>query len=368
MLCPASGRYVWEEQVRLWSPYKATIVWRPEHLRGDGVKILTYGLVSNDTKGLVDAVASGQPFDVGVLDEAAALKNPAANRTKAVLKRMLGRLGYALPLSGTPAPNHAGELYPILQALYPQALVNGSGGILTQWQFEDRYCNVRLQKFGQGRPIRVIEGSRNLAELRQKISPFMLRIRKEMVLKDLPPVRYDIVPIGVDPLASANLPTMPDFDSDEAVLRYLAGGGHSEPIMKLRRMLGVLKVNPACEYLDDFMQALPAHRKVLVFAHHREVIASLMHGLKDHHPVQASTAAPPPPTGPRRSIRSSPIRAAGCSSATSLPPAPASPWWGRPVIAPTCSLSRHLTASATTCRPPPGSTASASMKQWSPGF
>jgi len=293
VICPASGRYVWEEQTRLWSPYKSTIVWHPKQLAGNGVKILTYGLISNDTKGLVDAVVRGDDFDMGVLDEAAALKNPGSNRTKAVLGRILPKLHYALPLSGTPAPNHAGELYSVLKALYPQALVNGGGGVLTQWQFEDRYCNVKLKKFGNSRPVRVIEGSRNLAELRNRISPFMLRVRKEMVLKDLPPVRYDIVPIGVDPGSAAKLPTLPDFADDDEALRYLSRGNVDEHLMKIRRTLGVMKVNPACEFLDDFMQALPAHRKALVFAHHRDVIASLMHGLASYKPVKVDGSTAP---------------------------------------------------------------------------
>jgi SWI/SNF-related matrix-associated actin-dependent regulator of chromatin subfamily A-like protein 1 len=287
VICHASGLYVWQEQVRLWSNYSCTIVRGPADLVGDGVKVVTYGLLSQAKSPIVEAIVANKAFEMTVLDEAAAVKNPGSNRSRAILGRMLKKLGYVIPLSGTPAPNHAGELYPILAALYPKALVNGGGKQLAQWQFEDRYCNVKLKKFGQARPVRVIEGSKNLPELKSRINGFMLRVRKEMVLKDLPPVRYDVVPIGVDRAIASRLPDIPaSVTTDDDVLAYLNGKIGDEHVMRLRRMLGILKSNPSIEYIDDFMQGLDESRKVLVFAHHKEVVASLMHGLANYHPVK----------------------------------------------------------------------------------
>lgn len=287
VVCHASGRYVWEEQVRLWSPYRVTMVNSPQDLAGDGVKVVTYGLISQAASPVVASIVKGWLWDMTILDEAAALKNPGSNRTKAILGKMLPKLGYVIPLSGTPAPNHAGELYPILKALYPKALINGGGKQLLQWQFEDRYCKVALKRFGPGgSSVRVIEGSKNLPELRDRISSFMLRVRKEMVLKDLPPVRYDVVPIGVDANVAQRLPELPPLMDDDDVLAYLSGKGGDEHLMRLRRMLGILKTNPALEYISDFMEALPEGRKILVFAHHKEVVQSLVAGLGDYCPVK----------------------------------------------------------------------------------
>jgi SWI/SNF-related matrix-associated actin-dependent regulator of chromatin subfamily A-like protein 1 len=290
VICPASGRYVWEEQTRLWSKYPVTIVRKPSDLQGEGVFVLTYGLISMKDAAFPETVTLGQPFDLTVLDEAAAVKNSGANRTKAIFGRMLPKLGYVLPLSGTPAPNHAGELYPVLKALYPAAITGSNGHALMQWQFEDRYCKVVSKRFGMGRPVRVIEGSRNILELREKISPFMIRVRKQDVLKDLPPVRYDVVPIGVDSHAAAQLPVIPFFSDEKSLLAYL-NGTNDEHLMRLRRMLGLLKVGPSIEYIDDFLNNLPIHRKLLVFAHHRDVIEKLVHSLVEHHPVKIDGAS-----------------------------------------------------------------------------
>lgn len=287
VICPASGRYVWEEQTRRWSRYPVTIVRSIADLKKDGVLVLTYGLISQKDGIYGSIIAKGKPFDLTVLDEAAAVKNPGANRTKEILKKMLPNLGYVLPLSGTPAPNHAGELYPLLKALYPEALqttVLPSRQML-QWEFEDRYCVVTQKRFGMGRPVRVVEGGKNLKELREKLNGFMLRVKKEEVLKDLPPVRYDVVPIGVDGSAVSQIPVLPPDISDDDLLRYLSGAT-DEHLMRLRRQLGVLKTPAAIEYIDDFMTNLPSGRKILVFAHHKDVIGRLVAGLQNWNPMQ----------------------------------------------------------------------------------
>lgn len=293
VICPASGRYVWEEQVKLWSSYPVTIVREIRDLKkAPGVYVVTYGLISQQGSPCVEALLAGEPFDMTILDEAAALKNAGANRTKAIFGRLLSKLGYVLPLSGTPAPNHAGELYPVLRALYPQALKTGGGQDLRQWEFEDLYCKVVMKRFGNGPAVRTIEGSRNIADLRSKLEGFMLRVRKEMVLSDLPAVRYDTVPLGVDyRLADTMDLTLPDMtNGDDDLLAYLRGVG-GEHVMRLRRQLGLLKAHPSIEYIDDFMTNLPEGRKVLVFAHHKEVIDKLMTGLANWNPVKIDGAA-----------------------------------------------------------------------------
>jgi SNF2 family DNA or RNA helicase len=225
-------------------------------------------------------------------------------------------------MSGTPAPNHAGELYPILRALWPQALRTESGQPMLQWQFEDQFCKVTLKRFGGGRDIRVVEGSKNLPELRKRLDGFMLRVRKEEVLKDLPPIRWDIVPVEPDLDGLPQLPSLPNIVSDEDLLKYLAGATGDEHIMRLRRILGVAKLRSSVEYIDEFMQSLPLHqnRKALVFAHHKDVIAGLATGLANWSPVIITGSSTPSEraiavndflTVPRHRILIANIQAAG---------------------------------------------------------
>jgi SWI/SNF-related matrix-associated actin-dependent regulator 1 of chromatin subfamily A len=259
--------------------------------RGSGIFLITYGLLSQKDSPYANVIAKGEAFDLTILDEAAAVKNSSANRTKTILGKMLPKLGYVLPLSGTPAPNHAGELYPVLKALWPKA-INASGTPMTEYQFQDAFCRVVRKRFGGGPEVRVIEGSKNLSELRKRMDGFMVRIMKEDVLRELPAIRYDLVPLAVDRVSAAISPEIPAGLSDEELLRYLAGAG-DEHIMKLRRHLGLTKAVPAVEYLKDFLDNLPPGRKLLVFAHHRDVIDILARGLAGWDPAVITGASSP---------------------------------------------------------------------------
>jgi SWI/SNF-related matrix-associated actin-dependent regulator 1 of chromatin subfamily A len=296
VICPASGRYVWEAECRKWGAGAVVVINGMGDLakvKADAIVIITYGLISKKNSPFVDAIAKGAKFDLTVLDEAAAVKNPGSNRTKAILGRMLPKLGYVLPMSGTPAPNNAGELYPILKALYPAAITSGSGVVMNQWQFEDQYCRVVSKRFGTGPSVRVIEGNRNTVELKARLAPFMIRVRKEEVLKELPPIRYDVVPLPILDGGASALPSIPSGLSDEDLLQYLSGRSGDEHVMRLRRVLGLLKAQPAAEYIDDFLTNLPGDKKLLVFAHHKEVISKLVEGLADWSPAVITGASTP---------------------------------------------------------------------------
>ena len=308
VICPASGRYVWESEAKKWASgmpfHMVTGIKDLGKLKNDGIVVITYGLLSIRDSAFVAMITKGAPFDMTILDEAAAVKNSGANRTRSILTKMLPKLGYLLPMSGTPAPNHAGELFPILRAIYPQALTLGGapGRIMNEHEFQDHFCKVVNKSFGTAKQIRVIEGSKNLPELRQRMNGFMLRVKKEDVLKDLPPIRWDVVPVDAD---LANMPPVPMLGSvaldalnagdDETFMKYLAGATGEEHVMRLRRILGLAKVSAAVGYLQDFMDGLPAHKnqKILVFAHHREVIAMLEAGLASHSPVVITGASTP---------------------------------------------------------------------------
>ena len=296
VICPASGRYVWESEVLKWTGQRVTIIQGTRdlaRLKNDGIVVVTYGLISKRDSPFVSVIAKGEPFDLTVIDEAAAVKNPGSNRTRAILTKMLPKLGYVLPMSGTPAPNNASELYPILKALFPAALTSGNGTVMNQWQFEDQYCHVVSKRFGTGPSIRTIQGNKNAPELKKRLAPFMIRVRKEDVLTQLPPIRYDVVPLPLPPGSASALGATPSGLSDDELLKYLSGATGDEHVMRLRRVLGLLKAQPAAEYIDDFLTNLPSDKKVLVFAHHKEVIAKLVEGLADWSPAVITGASTP---------------------------------------------------------------------------
>ena len=126
------------------------------------VLVTTYGLLQNDADQL-----GGVAWHTVVLDEAQAIKNPAAKRSQAAKEL---RADFRVITTGTPVQNNLMDLHSLFGFANPGLL-----GSLRQ--FRTRFALP-------------IERDRNAvaqARLRRLISPFVLRRLKADVLDDLPP-------------------------------------------------------------------------------------------------------------------------------------------------------------------------------------
>lgn len=293
ILCPSTALHVWRSEIDKWAHgAPAAVATKPAHLNGrQRFTIVTHGMLSQRHGELAEALKTCPPFDFTALDEAHAFNSADSLRVKA-LRAASPNLGQIVPLSGTPMRNHAGDLYTLLALCWPQGLKTSQGHVVSRYDFEERFCQVAMRKFGNARfPVRVIEGSKNLMQLRRMMAPFMFRVRKEEVLKDLPPISWDRVQVPVTPDIMAadsdyerKLARVLGMD-DEAVLSQLRRADTDAHLMTLRRLLGVAKLRGACEYLVDMLDNLPEDRKVLVFAVHKEVIAQLKTHLAEYNPA-----------------------------------------------------------------------------------
>jgi SWI/SNF-related matrix-associated actin-dependent regulator 1 of chromatin subfamily A len=198
--------------------------------------------------------------------------------------------------------NHAGDLYTLLSICWPLGLKG-----LNRASYEERFCQVVHRRFSSNAPmVRVITGSKNLSVLKGMIAPFMVRVRKEEVFRDLPAILWDTVPV---PLDAAHMPPEDVRLLDTVVNDILTNAGAtasvadmaaalsklsgSVSLMSLRRMLGLAKLRGATDYIVDMLDNLPENRKLLVFAHHTDVIASLARHLGEYSPaVLTGTTSP----------------------------------------------------------------------------
>lgn len=108
-----------------------------------------------------------QQYHTIILDEAQAIKNPAAQTTQ-VINKLKAR--YRLCLTGTPMENHLGELWSLFHFLMP-------GFLGSRQQFTKVFRT----------PIENQKDTSRRTQLITRIKPFMLRRSKELVAKDLPP-------------------------------------------------------------------------------------------------------------------------------------------------------------------------------------
>jgi SNF2 family DNA or RNA helicase len=131
-------------------------------LQGVDVVIAPYSLLQRDRELWLQT-----PWHLVVLDEAQNIKN-ASTHAAQVACELVTR--HRLCLSGTPMENHLGEIWSLFHFLMPGFL----GG---QQRFKERFRN----------PIERQGNTERLAQLRARITPFMLRRTKALVAHELPP-------------------------------------------------------------------------------------------------------------------------------------------------------------------------------------
>jgi SNF2 family DNA or RNA helicase len=218
-----------------------------------------------------------------VIDEAHFCKNSKSNRTKALLVELRRNLGRVLPMSGTPAPNHAGELYAILRSLRPDLIesLKTPGKPMREAEFIERFCEVRTIKVNS-RQIETIVGSKNVSELRQRCSRFFMRETKARVLKDLPPLRFDVLPVDVpDPERFKSVGQLVEDEVyDDDILAEAADRANAT----LYAELGLAKAPMVAEYVIDMLEG--GVQNVVVWAVHHAVIDLLMKQLLEYRPVK----------------------------------------------------------------------------------
>jgi len=170
VVCPASLKAEWEEQIARFSRRSIRLIYGPHAQRLAAFRepafftIVNYEQVISDAD---DINAILRP-DVVVLDEAQRIKNwqtKTARRVKSL------RAPHAFVLTGTPVENRIDELYSIVQYLDPEIL-----GPLFRFNRDFYELDER------GRPI----DYKNLAQLRERVGPVMLRRRKAEVERELP--------------------------------------------------------------------------------------------------------------------------------------------------------------------------------------
>ena len=145
IVCPAGARRVWQQEIHRWVPVwdKRVVLVEPGTQVSQVqprlspskpvILILSYDELSN-LKSRIAFVLKLIRWDLLVLDECHYLKNPS-NRTQAIYGAPRGDKGlqaYAdrvILLSGTPTPNHAGEMWQHYRTFWSQALsTNGPDG------------------------------------------------------------------------------------------------------------------------------------------------------------------------------------------------------------------------------------------------
>jgi len=281
VLCPHSVVLVWEAEIAKWWPGHPRIVTAPARMSaGEGVYLVSYGLMSETAGVLAQHLRDTGPFEATVIDEAHYLKNPKSNRSKRVFDLFgEGQLGWVHPMTGTPAPNHAGELWGLLYHLRPDLIVSPvTGKPMREGEFQNRYCTVRQFKVNN-HWVEQVTGSKNTDDLKAPIAPMVVKARKKDVLPQLPPIDFVVLPVSVRG-EHAHWVDLERLDDDD-LLTQLAGGKVKSEIQNL----GLAKIPAIVEWVVDLLRDDPDRRLVVWCVHHR-VIDEYVGLLAEYKPVK----------------------------------------------------------------------------------
>ena len=279
VVCPNSLRLNWQREAAKWLVRPMTSC-----LAGKGVDPTQFDLVIVNYDKLVGtggkalhSVLMSVEWDLLIADESQALKNPKAQRTVAVLRGkgadwrgdnggLITKTKRFLAMSGTPIPNRPVEAHPVLEACDPTSF--------PFFPYVKRFCAAKqFTPYHGATPVWDFSGASNLEELQAKLrSTIMVRRLKVDVLAELPPKERQVVVFPAEGKPSRSL----ESDFQRAVAALEVGDTASFTEFSAQRHEEALAKAPRCvEFIREVLEGNDG-RKLVVFAHHKDVIATLM--------------------------------------------------------------------------------------------
>jgi SWI/SNF-related matrix-associated actin-dependent regulator 1 of chromatin subfamily A len=308
IICPASLKINWKREFEKWTVDGLTVgILNPKdtELPETDVVVVNYDILKRHRE-LLRSVE----WDLLISDESHYMKNSKAGRTREVLgyskrDKKTGkwvkdpspipcrRRAY---LTGTPIVNRPIESWTLLHSLAPETFKS--------WKyFTSRYCAAHHNGWGMD-----LSGASNLEELQDKArASCMIRRKKSEVLTELPPKRRQVIEMPANGCAKVIQAERQAWKQQEEALQELRvrvelakasdnPEDYAEAVSELRKAMGVAfsemsrvrhetAVAKAPMVVEHVRDAIEGNGKVLLFAHHKDVVKILAEGLADYNPV-----------------------------------------------------------------------------------
>ena len=193
---------------------------RPVLLVAPTSVLTSYGLLQRDS-----ALLASMDWQGTVIDEAQAIKNPAAKQSLAA--RELARCGkqggggrFRIALTGTPVENRVSELWALMDFLNPR--------VLGEEEFFRQRYRLPIERYGD---------TASLRDLKARVGPFILRRLKtdQSIISDLPEKVELREWVGLTPEQTKLYRTTVD-DTLEAIARAPLGQKHGQVLGLLTKL------------------------------------------------------------------------------------------------------------------------------------
>lgn len=261
VISPSNVLYKWEAECKKWIPEHTVAVYPTGkgELGNENIHIMSYGIMTSRFDQLKEV-----EYDAIILDEAHLVKNSKAMRTRVTKALVKMGIPHVLFLSGTPFMNRPSELFPMLNMLDPVGFSN-------YYTYAQRYCGAQYMGGVWYFPP---NGATNLEELGERVKYLLLRRTKKDVLHDLPDLTRTSIPIETS--------NMKDYKRALKDLKSWLKENNKEVLNpehiltrlnSLRQIVGKGKIDAALELAES---VLNDGKQVVLFCHHKEVLAELV--------------------------------------------------------------------------------------------
>lgn len=300
IICPPFLKYNWFEEFHKWSTWfdgkalghvpMVTLVESGDVERsalGADTVILPDSLIDNPA---IQHYLKDTKFTWLFIDEAHRFKTPDSNRTVALIGSDKDEKDYfqytnaaarVCYMSGTPTPNGRPiEMYPVLSRTAPEAI-----SWRTAQEFGEEFCDGKLISRREGKRLVSnwdFTGASNHKRLRRELrAKFMIRHLKKDVLDELPAKQRKLIFLDAPKeVLKLERKLLKNQTLDE-LLGDFKGFSKNRlgQIATYQKELSQQKLPLALAFIRDWLENNDG--KLVVFAHHIEMVESLAAGLKD---------------------------------------------------------------------------------------
>jgi SWI/SNF-related matrix-associated actin-dependent regulator 1 of chromatin subfamily A len=284
VVCPATLRLNWRRELSKWLvKFRSIGVIGLDQTSAETLfSTCTIIIINYDRLYSNQDILGSLTWDLVILDESHFIKSPGAKRTRVATALKANR---RVALSGTPVLNRPAELLLILSWLSPHEWPRSG------WhEYELRYCNAYWDGFGWD-----VSGASNLEELSSRLRTVMLRRTKAEVLPELPAKCRTVIELSptvemrtlvkkeLDAFRRVAQQQSEQFQASIRKLRVDPQQIDGDNLAIIRHQTAMAKVPLAAEFVREALEG--GANKIVIFAHHRDVIKALENALSPWHPV-----------------------------------------------------------------------------------
>ena len=291
VICPTTAKVNWQREFMKFGDRHAFVVGEKKRTHKTTNKPNTNVVITHYERIVRDIEKYKRvKWDVVVYDEIHYVKEPGSKRAAALFgsSGIIHHTQRNWCLTGTPAPNHAGELW-VMMYTFGLTTLSYDG-------FVDRYCTTMHVKDRYCRPKVTGTGSLHIHEVKKSLAGFSLRRLLADVMPDMPPISYNTVVVESKENPLKDYPEMMkkvreewkllsekiDMESwsssDDKILNLLTL--LSDSISSLRRYHGLKKAPVVADIIAQELKD-NAYKKIIIFGIHSDVLSIIRERLSE---------------------------------------------------------------------------------------